>query len=305
MTYCIQDRHGGFRGHYIPPTGTAGHGSTWWPDFGPTSRDFSAAPRSHPTETIFEKVVKPHTNQGKSRSEATAEELMRSSPGARGVREAPQFRNPQPTRKAINAKDGHKVHETTTLRDVSLMRIEMNTRKMDKWLGDPPIHYGAKHGAPSPHDMHQAQVLERSRSAAASLGSATAPEVSRDFLEKQGLLVGRHKGGNMTGLADGSKVRKGKHNPLSRNLMLFNQELTGDEQKQRKSKAWSPADKATLAKVDALVLRNLPPPRGGWHAGGHHPKEWPGTQTRGMREFRAPVNCGEPPQIPAAIQDSQ
>merc|ERR1719454_1138127 len=141
MSYCIQDKYGGLAVSYHPPLGTGGTAAkTWWPDYGPSVREFSHQPATHPTQTIFEKVLKPHTYFG--------------TPGAPRPPEEPdvrtqvnvQFRHPRPAREAILSTNDFKAgaalqakqwaHETTQ-KQASLKRLEMRQRRVDAWLGDP------------------------------------------------------------------------------------------------------------------------------------------------------------------------
>jgi len=89
-------------------TGRVGAGS-WWPDFGPTTQDFSYLYKSHPTDTVFENVVAPFTANQRAMNQAQG--LVRSSSEADVPQQfrhpgAPdfclqQFRRPQPEREAL------------------------------------------------------------------------------------------------------------------------------------------------------------------------------------------------------------
>lgn len=73
---------------------------TWWPDFGPTTRDFSFLRRSHPTDTVFENQVQAFTQQ--HRREGQERRPDGSESGGSAYAEQPQqFRHPAPQREAL------------------------------------------------------------------------------------------------------------------------------------------------------------------------------------------------------------
>eukprot|EP00928_Gymnodinium_smaydae_P081453 TRINITY_DN64974_c0_g1_i1.p1 TRINITY_DN64974_c0_g1~~TRINITY_DN64974_c0_g1_i1.p1 ORF type:complete len:292 (-),score=36.58 TRINITY_DN64974_c0_g1_i1:104-979(-) len=71
---------------------------TWWPDYGPTTRDFSYMKNSHPTDSVFENVVQPFCqNQiNQRRLNGSYSDVSGESSGA-----PQQFRHPAPQREAL------------------------------------------------------------------------------------------------------------------------------------------------------------------------------------------------------------
>jgi len=64
---------------------------TWWPDFGPTTRDFSPGGVNHPTEFVFEHEVLPFTA---AYNRARSEPVLKEPPPV-------QFRHPAPATEAL------------------------------------------------------------------------------------------------------------------------------------------------------------------------------------------------------------
>lgn len=69
---------------------------TWWPDFGPTVRDFSPGGIHHPTEHVFSHEVIPFT-----RSQSMPNQLDQVAPPRRTHETHVQFRHPAPSTEAL------------------------------------------------------------------------------------------------------------------------------------------------------------------------------------------------------------
>eukprot|EP00928_Gymnodinium_smaydae_P001436 TRINITY_DN10530_c0_g1_i2.p1 TRINITY_DN10530_c0_g1~~TRINITY_DN10530_c0_g1_i2.p1 ORF type:complete len:311 (-),score=55.36 TRINITY_DN10530_c0_g1_i2:283-1215(-) len=279
MSYSVQDRYGGLCTTYNNSLGPSGTGRTWWPDYGPTTQAFSFQEKQHPTETIFEKVVKPFTRQGAS---ASAPELSPLRP---------QFRHPQPAREAIHQgePDGAAklAAHAVTSRQASLRRMEVRQRRIDKWIGDPPNRVGAR-DALSVSEGRPSAMFGSSLSNS-QLSSAQASQVSREVYERHGFLVGRSKGS----IADGGRgARPRKANTLSFHAML----MAGGSGNSRPSRPSSkkPSGQWRICPESSFVFDPrsfLPVPRGGWDA--QLPLEWPEAKGNTQREFAAPVNFAD------------
>eukprot|EP00929_Paragymnodinium_shiwhaense_P115376 TRINITY_DN84202_c0_g1_i1.p1 TRINITY_DN84202_c0_g1~~TRINITY_DN84202_c0_g1_i1.p1 ORF type:complete len:306 (+),score=52.77 TRINITY_DN84202_c0_g1_i1:67-984(+) len=271
MSYTITDRYGGLRSTYNPPTGTIGLGSkgVWWPDYGPSTRDFSYTYGAHPTESIFNRVVQPYTDSLK-KSSANPANL---EPGSRDAPAYKQFRQPQPARNAMllksepTAEDKLAAHEIVQ-RKGALQRISMAQKRIDAWLGDPPIRNGMKQ-----------QMLANSKSRSlSSLDTDKAADISRQVYEKHGYLVGRSK----PTIADGRHKQKSSSSsslPLSKSTMLF-----GKDADFRKRKKLEPDKRWRVVPESQYVFDPrtfLPVPRGGWNA--QPPTQWPGIQPSDTR----------------------
>eukprot|EP00929_Paragymnodinium_shiwhaense_P035325 TRINITY_DN19083_c0_g1_i1.p1 TRINITY_DN19083_c0_g1~~TRINITY_DN19083_c0_g1_i1.p1 ORF type:complete len:295 (+),score=44.99 TRINITY_DN19083_c0_g1_i1:145-1029(+) len=111
IAYHTIDRYGGvahtstYMGRHAPATGNSVSAGTWWPDFGPTTNEFSYLYRSHPTETVFDNCVKPFANQQKALMERSFKGQM--SPhsseysGSATASSPQQFRHPNPQTEAL------------------------------------------------------------------------------------------------------------------------------------------------------------------------------------------------------------
>mmetsp|Transcript_8263 Transcript_8263/g.18867 ORF Transcript_8263/g.18867 Transcript_8263/m.18867 type:complete len:304 (-) Transcript_8263:120-1031(-) len=299
MSYSTYDKHGGISTHYAHGRGGgpgAGTGRTWWPDFGPATRDFSAQDRSHPTETIFERVVKP------GKWSAT------KSPGTSPASPvAAAFRNPQPARDALLTKaeptpEAKRAAKAVTERQAALRRLEMRQRRVDSYLGAAPVHMTATTLSEARH--------ARSESCLRDVNSSQASEVSRDVYERHGYLVGRSKGS----IADGSSgAHSRKHNPLSYTAMLFGGKVVGDSSSRSKkgfvprrpSKQWKTCPESSFIFDREL---SLPVPRGGWNL--QRATKWPDPENAGNREYIATgldsIGAGRSsaPALPSTSADS-
>lgn len=106
MVYSTLDRFGDPKhtlyGGKTSLGGCQSGAGTWWPDYHPTQRDFSAAGKNHPTECVFQNEVIPYTNALRSQS---SPDLIRRGSKNRAVQEAHerpiQFRHPIPAREAL------------------------------------------------------------------------------------------------------------------------------------------------------------------------------------------------------------
>lgn len=259
MSYSITDRYGGIVSSYHPAPGVTACGQkTWWPDFGPGVRDFSAQERSHPTDSIFRTQVE-----------------CRRRPAAQTL--ASQFRHPAPAREALlitaqpSVETKLAAHEFTE-KQSALRRLEVQQKRIDKWIQEPPIRR---------IQSEPGSLMDASRNTSAS---SSALEANRSVYEKHGYLVGRHTGSVADGL--GGLSGKRRANSMSFSAMLFKGELVEEVRKPRRkkpSKQWhvTPASRYVF---DPTTF--LPVPRGGWDA--QVPTEWPALRTTGSRGLRAP-----------------
>mmetsp|Transcript_91607 Transcript_91607/g.165419 ORF Transcript_91607/g.165419 Transcript_91607/m.165419 type:complete len:305 (+) Transcript_91607:69-983(+) len=275
MSYSTLDRYGGITNKYAfqrsgagaPACGTGGR--QWWPDFGPTTKDFSAQDRSHPAETIFEKVIVAGKWNANRKPQVVG-----------GPLEALQLRHPNPAREATLHKEHPAVdvklaaHEAIC-RQGALRAAEVRQRRIDQWAGEAPIRMN---------------VTNRSQSET-SLDTAGSSQVSRDVYQRHGFLVGRSRGAIADGL-NGAGVHHRKHNSLSYQKMLFSGNLTETavSSSSRKSgnrrydKQWRTSPEKSFVWDPTSFL---PKPRGGWDS--QHPAKWPELPATGRREFAAPV----------------
>eukprot|EP00420_Gonyaulax_spinifera_P000208 CAMPEP_0197939626 /NCGR_PEP_ID=MMETSP1439-20131203/119973_1 /TAXON_ID=66791 /ORGANISM="Gonyaulax spinifera, Strain CCMP409" /LENGTH=281 /DNA_ID=CAMNT_0043562755 /DNA_START=59 /DNA_END=904 /DNA_ORIENTATION=+ len=88
---------------------------SWWPDFGPSSYDYSNQNRLHPTNTIFATQIE----RGQGRGELLAEKMPRSRSCGSSASPFQQFRRPAPATEALYgstvippSKSGGKKHNT-------------------------------------------------------------------------------------------------------------------------------------------------------------------------------------------------
>jgi len=99
VVYSTQDRFGdpihSAYGGKLDLGGCRAGAGTWWPDFGPTCRDFSPGGVNHPTEFVFQSEVEPFTRAQRALSQP---ELLK-----RPEKEPPeqQFRHPAPATEAL------------------------------------------------------------------------------------------------------------------------------------------------------------------------------------------------------------
>jgi len=244
------------------PAGGTGM-NTWWPVYGPGTRDFSAQDKSHPSETIFDKVVAP----GK-----WSAHRVRVPPAE--IVHAAQLRDPAPARRHMLRDTEHpdidakmKAHAVTQ-RQVFLRRAEMRQRRIDAWAGEPPIRLSA---------ATMSEALRKSRSESDLMCSLDASKVSRDVYERNGYLVAR------------TKEKPPRSKPLSFHSMMFAGDLTssstapkrvGLKPPRRYDKGWKTLPESKFV-FDPSTF--LPVPRGGWDA--QPSDKWPELGSTGRREF--------------------
>eukprot|EP00747_Dinoflagellata_sp_TGD_P193684 gnl/TRDRNA2_/TRDRNA2_60165_c0_seq1.p1 gnl/TRDRNA2_/TRDRNA2_60165_c0~~gnl/TRDRNA2_/TRDRNA2_60165_c0_seq1.p1 ORF type:complete len:320 (+),score=35.89 gnl/TRDRNA2_/TRDRNA2_60165_c0_seq1:73-960(+) len=222
MSYSTQDRYGDVKNFYPASTSKStepvGTGCTWWPDYGPTQRDYSYQHRWSSTRHIFDKVVHP----------ASVGFLPPEPPSAHVLADR-QFRNPNPALHGM-LKTEHEPHEhVSKARDATKKQGRLNMladrqKKIDSWLPDAPVLRAPPGLTPLERQRAEAQYgqLSRSRSES-SLIAEQCSELSRETFEKHGWLVGRSKGSPADGRSGMSGTRR--HNSLSFNSMLFGGEL--------------------------------------------------------------------------------
>jgi len=283
MSYTTQDRYGGFVTKYAHgrgggPSGNVGR--TWWPDFGPSSNDFSYMSNGHPAEHLYERHVKPM-----SKSNAHAE-----IPSPKPV----QFRHPAPSKEAMmstaapspEAKHGARQFIE---KQAALRRLELRQRAVDSYLEDAPIRSVTSSSSfPSP----QRATLSHSRSDP-SLSALGASEASRDvytthgFAKQKSVLAERSRGS----IADGrGGLRQKRHNSLSFHAMLFGGEVEQKPSRARLDRPFllrKPGKQWHVCPESSFVFdaeRSLPVPRGGLRS--QRPSKWPDAEPAGSREFR-------------------
>eukprot|EP00930_Biecheleria_cincta_P060102 TRINITY_DN45790_c0_g1_i1.p1 TRINITY_DN45790_c0_g1~~TRINITY_DN45790_c0_g1_i1.p1 ORF type:complete len:283 (+),score=39.01 TRINITY_DN45790_c0_g1_i1:72-920(+) len=282
MSYTTLSRHLEPTNSYAYPKGGGPPGGTgmsgvWWPVYGPGTRDFSAQDKSHPAETIFDKVIAPG-KWSATKVRVPPKELI----------QAAQLRHPAPAREAVLREKEHpdidvklRAHEFTE-RQAALRRAEMRQRRIDAWAGEAPIRMTAS---------TLSQITRRSMSET-SLSALDCSQASRTVYEKNGFLVGRTK----------EKPRGSR--PLSYHSMVF----AGDMMKSPKSTSRVGRKPRKYDMQWRTLPENkfvfdpksfLPVPRGGW--GSQLSDEWPDADPVGRREFAA--RPFEKPQ-PAALEDS-
>lgn len=264
MSYSIQDRYGGIVSSYHPPAHgrTAAGARTWWPDYGPGTHDFSQAVNSHPTEIIFEQVVK-----GKPKHPPASHLQAKAAAAA-----ASQFRRPAPAREAL-FKTAQPAIETKfaahefTERRASLRRMELRQNKIDSWSQD-----------------REDKTLGKIKDPSGASRSAIA--AGRGIYEKHGFLVGKSSSSGSLGGGSNSLSRPAL--PLSLSTMLLRgdrslREDSSDRPKKLKnySKSWKVCPESSYV-FDPSTF--LPARRGGYQT----PTRWPDTDPAGNREFVAP-----------------
>lgn len=279
MSYSTLDRYGGLSTTYAYARGgggaAVGTGSKgmWWPDYGPTTKDFSQQRRSHPAESIFEGIMEPrHWDANREKKEVPP------SP------ESTQFRHPVPAREAMlkaepSLETKIAAHEVTQ-RQGALRRAEARQKRIDSWLDEAPIRLP---GGAGPQARHI-----RSES---SLDSGSCSRVSRETYEKFGFLVGRSRGSIADG-KDGSLSLRSR-NSLALTEMLFDKKQlsrsveklrTPKESSRKYVKPWQTMPESGFV-FDPKSF--LPIPRGGWDT--QVPERWPDLETTGRRDLLAPV----------------
>jgi len=286
MSYCTVDRYGGFTNTYAHARGggenSRSTGRTWWPDFGPSTRDFSAQPRSHPSEAIFDSVIAPGKWSTRERVAPSAETL------------APKFRNPQPARAAMlspspSAEEMLSAHAATE-RQSALRRMELRQRRVDSWLEQSPI---SKKSSPL--------AEKRTRSEPSlELSSSQASQVSREVYQRHGFLVGRSKGSIADGV-NGAQPRR--HNPLSLSSMMFSGDMMGSpgRKTRRAFRSRKPTQQWRMSPESRYVFDPqicLPVPRGGWNS--LPPSKWPDVEPAGNRDTAPGIDSFAKASLPAA-----
>mmetsp|Transcript_81076 Transcript_81076/g.224337 ORF Transcript_81076/g.224337 Transcript_81076/m.224337 type:complete len:307 (-) Transcript_81076:159-1079(-) len=273
MSYSTLDSHGGISTTYAHARGgvhTQGPGRTWWPDFGPGTRDFSAQERSHPSEAIFEKIVKPGKWSTREKSIPNPEPV------------AARFRSPQPARDAMQDQapsiERKLAAHAVTERQAALRRMEMRQRRVDSWLEDAPVRMNAS-------TLSEVSWHSSSEPSLRELSTSQASQVSRDVYQRHGYLVGRSKGS----IADGvSGARPRRHNPLSYSAMMFSGDLYGSPSHKtgKMFRPRKPTQQWRMRPESRFVFDPrscLPVPRGGWNS--LPPTKWPEVEAAGNREF--------------------
>mmetsp|Transcript_4335 Transcript_4335/g.10645 ORF Transcript_4335/g.10645 Transcript_4335/m.10645 type:complete len:347 (+) Transcript_4335:47-1087(+) len=268
MAYCAYDRHGGLTIKYsnVKTSEYVGAG-TYWPDYGPTTRESSGGGRNRPTEHIYERLVKPKAS-GKQVHELTVPQQ--------------QFRHPSPSREAVLREVEHTPEAKArarglTEKQIVLRRLEMRQQKIDSWLEEgsnrPPIRA-----------LRLSDTVTGMTGSASdtSLSSSQASVVSRDVYARHGYLVGKSKGN----IADGfGGLRPRKANSLSFQAMLFGKEVVNPTTSSRHSittrkpgKQWRvfPENHYVFDAASSLpVLRGGDRNRGrGWPDLEHQPRQW-------------------------------
>jgi hypothetical protein len=212
-------------------------------------------PKSHPTETIYEKVVK---------------EKKRLPPQ---VLAPQQFRHPAPAREAffttaepsLNIKlASHGITE----RKANLRRMELRQKAIDSW-------------------MHKRDEEAKAKLRDASNTSRSAIDAGKSIYEKHGYVKSKSHGS--LGAGGASSLLSKNSLPLSVSTMLLrgDSSLRGDQStlsnRPRKSysKSWRVCPENRFV-FDPSTF--LPAPRGG----NRTPKEWPDVDPVGKREFVVP-----------------
>jgi len=289
MSYSTLDRFGGISTTYAHGRGggpTASGGKSWWPDFGPGTHDFSSQDKSHPTETIFEKIVKPANWSQNARPASSSVQPVAS-----------QFRHPVPAREAMlhkaepSAEAKYAAHAVTE-RQSALRRMEVRQRRVDAWMGPAPIRMSAAALQEAllrePTQLRVPEGPRRSRSEAAvrDLSTSSASEASRAIYEMHGYTpIGRSKPS-----IGSSGVRR--HTPLSQSTMLYQGEVSGTHAlddsggRSRRSGPRKPSKQWQTCPDSSYVWDPqsfLPVPRGGWNA--QMPTRWPEVEATGKRNL--------------------
>lgn len=226
MSYTTFDRYGGFTSTYAHARGGhfAGNGNSYWPDNGPGASDFSQQNKSHPSESIHERIFLPKKWSSAVKSPSAPEPL------------ATQFRHPVPAREATWHKSNPTLEAKAQAHDVTkrqeaLRRYIQQKKNIDAYLGDAPIH------GPASSSSSETALRSWSDGALPSISSTHASSVSRETYEKHGFLVGRHRGT----FADGKNgIIPRRHKPLSFHAMIFKGDLVGDGSKGKQSRRSSP-----------------------------------------------------------------
>eukprot|EP00440_Ansanella_granifera_P020270 gb/GFBE01022021.1/.p1 GENE.gb/GFBE01022021.1/~~gb/GFBE01022021.1/.p1 ORF type:complete len:276 (+),score=47.05 gb/GFBE01022021.1/:1-828(+) len=266
MSYSTLDRYLQPTNKYAYARGGGPPGGTgmrcWWPVYGPGTMDFSAQDKSHPSETIFDKVIAPKKwSANASRSRVPPQEII----------QAAQMRHPAPAREALLRDKEHpdievklRAHEVTQ-RQGALRRAEMRQRRIDAWAGEPPIRLAAT----------MSEGLRRTRSES-SINTLGASQVSREVYERNGFLVGRTK----------EQPRRSK--PLSYQSMMFAGDLMNStdsgtrigSRPRKYDMQWKTLPESKFV-FDPKSF--LPVPRGGWETA--EIGNWPDISPAGQREF--------------------
>lgn len=270
MSTWAYDRHGGFKNYYQhKPSNPSAmlQAKTWWPDFGP-GKDHSYLLKSHPAETLFDKVY------AHKRWDATR---TPQAPELGPERPPQQFRHPEPGNEAMLQKHTPtmevkaKAHATTQ-KQAAIFRAEMRQQKVDSWAGPSPIRMAAStsvtDGSKDLAMYGDYPSLSRPPSLSRSeptlpLSSVKASSVSRSVYEQHGYLVGRSKGQTADGQGG---LRPRKHTPLSAHKIRFGSDGTAGSSSRRSSSTkprgqWKPLPESSFV-FDPKSF--LPVPRGGW-----------------------------------------
>jgi len=269
MAYCAYDRHGGLTIKYSNVKNTSEYvgAGTYWPDYGPTTRESSGGGRNRPTEHIYERLVKP-----KASGKHAEEESMPLQ----------QFRHTSPSREAILREVEHTPEAKArarglTERQIVLRRLEMRQQKIDSWLEE-----GANRPPIRALRLSDTVTGMGGSASDSSLSSTHASVVSREVYARHGYLVGKSKGN----IADGfGGLRPRKANSLSFQAMLFGKEVMNPTSSSRHSvttrkpgKQWRvfPENHYVFdAALSLPVLRGGERNRArGWPDLEHQPKQW-------------------------------
>lgn len=286
MSYSRMDRFGELTTSYAPTAAGSGE-RTWWPDFGPSTQDFSQQRRSHPSDMIYEKIMEP-------KSWSTQERPRVPQGPASGA----QFRNPAPARQALletgTSADRKLAAHVTTERQLGLRRLEMRQRRVDSWAGTAPVHvspYLPGSGSGTAPLEPLGSLLGSQSEPSLGLSTLAASSVSRDVYERHGYLVGRSQGSIADGRSGGGDTRR-RHNPLSLQSMLMPKDsgslrssstTTRVRMGPRKPGGQWRACPESRYIFDPRTF--LPVPRGGWDSHELSLAEWPDVAAAGDREF--------------------
>jgi len=269
MSYCTRDRYGELApARYLArkdePGGPAGSTGTWWPDYGAPGREFSDQPRSHPATYAFD------GGRGRQASDKRpCQEVFMAVP----------FRSLQPAKVSMLKTDcdltAKNAARFATEKQAALRRADRRQQRADAWASSAaPTCRIATAPAPSP---------SRSRSASA-LSNVSSTTVSRQALERNGLLVSRGVGQVADGIAGAAPRR---HNSLAFRKSMFSRSASSAD-----GAAWGAGAARRRAKwlrpmegdPPLDLQRVLPVPRGGWDS--QPPQRWPEPEVAGRRELR-------------------
>lgn len=260
MSFTTMDRFGGISVTYAHARGGSGAGgsvNSWWPDSFPGASDFSHQNKSHPTESMFDRIVRPRRWSTSERSPSAPEPL------------APQFRHPAPAKEAIFHQsvpmlDRKREAHEFTVKQAALRRAELKQQRVDAYGLDAPINVPAAPSSASDRTI----ARSRSDSGCSIHSSVHASSISREVYEKHGFLVGRN-GGSMADGKDGIMPRR--HNPLSFHAMIFKGDLVGEggsrnSRQSSRSRPPKPSKQWQTCPSNSFMLdpaTSLPVPRGG------------------------------------------